>query len=318
MNKNLHFPQYIIVLGTNYSGSTAVFDYFSGRGDLYDPMIGEEYQLPQLPFGLMSLEASAESAFNPSSAEFALAKFEDTIDKLGRNKTFWRSGKGYDKKLPSFLKSVRKFLDEICVVNYPMQLDWNKLRASFSERILFHIKQRLGLNKISPQARILVSKDELIFSAKKMHDDIFKKNSGGRPVLLDMANAGWNPIESTKYFSNRKIIIVTRDPRDQFVELKQFKKAGSVEGFVVWYKEMQKRLKKYHDSNIIKVQFEEFVNKNEKIVDEICKHTSLSSSVTSKYQPSLSKKNIGKYQNHLSQKDLSIIEEKLSEYFYDK
>ena len=38
-------PKYIIVLGTTFSGSRAVFDYLNGRGDLYDPLFGEEYLL---------------------------------------------------------------------------------------------------------------------------------------------------------------------------------------------------------------------------------------------------------------------------------
>ena len=200
MNTNLNLPNYIIVLGTTYSGCTAVYDYFNGRGDLYAPLIGEEYLLPQIPFGLMSLEASAGNAFNSSSAEFAISKFEDIVEKLTKPKTIWCNGKGYGKKLPLFEKSVRKFLKEICIVNYPMQLEWRRLMASISERILLQIKQRLGLMKVAPQARLLVSKDDLIFSAQKMHNEIFQKNSKGLPILLDMANAGWNPIESTKYF----------------------------------------------------------------------------------------------------------------------
>ncbi len=317
MNTNLNLPHYIIILGTNYSGTSAVFDYFSGRRDLYDPLLGEEYQLPQLPNGLMSLEAAAGNAFNPSSVEFALSKFEDIVNKLIRSKTFWRSGKGYSKKLQSFEKSIKNFIDEICVVNFPMQLDWRRLMVSIPERLIIQFKQHLGLNNVMPQARLLVSKDELIISAQKMHDDIFKKNSGDRPVLLDMSSAGWNPIESTKYFSNCKIIIVTRDPRDQFIELRQYKKANSVKGFVVWYKEMQKHLNKFDDPTILKVRFEDFVNQNEEIVNKFCKHTSLSSGVLSSYQPSLSKKNVGKYQSYLNKNELDTIEEHLSEYCYD-
>ena len=41
-------PKYIIVLGTTFSGSGAIFDYLNGRGDLYTP-ISEEYLLPILP-----------------------------------------------------------------------------------------------------------------------------------------------------------------------------------------------------------------------------------------------------------------------------
>ena len=109
MNKNFNPSKYIIILGTNYSGSSAVFDYFSGRGDLYVPLDSLEYQLPQIPNGLMSLEAAASSAFNPSSIEYALSKFEDVTTKLIRSKTFWCSGKGYGKKLP-FLKIQLKIL----------------------------------------------------------------------------------------------------------------------------------------------------------------------------------------------------------------
>ena len=65
-------------------------------------------------------------------------------------------------------------------------------------------------------------------------------------------------LESTKYFSNCRIVLVLRDPRDQFVEIKHYKKAKSVEGFVDWYKEMQSRLKSINNPNIMLIQFEDF------------------------------------------------------------
>ena len=60
MTINLVLPQYIIVLGTTYSGSGAVYDYLKGRDDLFDPLKGVEYQLPHMPNGLLSLEAVSE------------------------------------------------------------------------------------------------------------------------------------------------------------------------------------------------------------------------------------------------------------------
>ena len=51
-------------------------------------------------------------------------------------------------------------------------------------------------------------------------------------------------------------MLVTRDPRDQFAELKQYKKAGSIEGFIEWYGEMQRRLKLINDPNILIIKFE--------------------------------------------------------------
>ena len=111
---------------------------------------------------------------------------------------------------------------------------------------------------------------------------------------------------------------MTRNPCDQFAELKQLKKAASVEGFVDWYKEMHRRLKQLNNANLLHIRFEDFVYKNDKMLDVLCNHISLASSVFSNYQVDLSKKNIGKYKQFLSQKELQIIEHHLSEYIYVK
>ena len=318
MNKSFNPPKYLIILGTNYSGTSAVFDYFSGRGDLYDPLNGEEYQLPQLPNGLMSLEAAASSAFNPSSIEYALSKFEDLTNKLVRSKTFWCSGKGYGKKLPFFEDSVKNFINNICIVNFPINLDWRKLLISTPERLIFQFKEFLGLNNVIPQARLVVSKNELISLAQKMHDEIFQPNANNRPVLIDMASSGWNPYESTKFFLDCKVVIVIRDPRDQFFDLKKYKKASSVKDFVKWYKQMQKHLLMIDNKLIMKVRFENFVNNNKDVVKKFCNHVSLPINISSSYQPDLSKKNIGKYKSHLNQNEIDTIEKELLEYCYNE
>jgi hypothetical protein len=92
------------------------------------------------------------------------------------------------------------------------------------------------------------------------------------------------------------------------------KNSSNVEGFVKWYKEMQKRIKKASHPNLFLLRFEDFVNQNEKMVNEICNHVSLDHSVPSGYQAKLSKKNIGKYKEILNQKEITIIKNKLSEY----
>ena len=117
-------------------------------------------------------------------------------------------------------------------------------------------------------------------------------------------------------FLNRKVVLVTRDPRDEFAELKQIKKATSVDGFIDWYKEMQRRLKQINDPIVLRLRFEDFVNRNKEMVNILCNHVSLNSSILSNYEPNLSKKNIGKYQKILSKKEIEIIENNLSEYMY--
>ena len=315
MKNNLNNSQYIIVLGTTFSGSGAVFDYLNGRGDLYEPLFGQEYLLPILPNGLMTLEAISGKAFDPATTEHALIQFEDIANKL---MNYWarREDVRLNKKLPLFKDAIEEFIDDISLADFPMRLLWRDLKQSPTQRILNKIKNRLGFKKEDPQTRLLVSQKDLVIAAQKMHNKMFQLSAEGRPILLDQGGSGWNPIESTKYFSNCKVVLVTRDPRDQFVEIKHYKKATSLKGFIDWYKEMQRRLKLINNSNILFIRFEDFVKKNNFFLNTLCDHTSLSSSISSDYQPDLSKKNIGKFHQLLDKNELQIIESHLGEYIF--
>ena len=315
MKNNLNNPQYIIVLGTTFSGSGAVFDYLNGRGDLYDPLFGQEYLLPILPNGLMTLEAITGKAFDPATTEHALIQFEDIANKL---MNYWArlEDMSLNKKLPLFKDAIEEFIDDISLADFPMRLLWRELKQSPTQRILNKIKNRLGFKKEDPQTRLLVSQKDLVIAAQKMHNKMFQLSAEGRPILLDQGGSGWNPIESTKYFSNCKVVLVTRDPRDQFVEIKHYKKATSLKGFIDWYKEMQRRLKLINNSNILFIRFEDFVKKNNFFLNTLCDHISLSSSISSDYQPDLSKKNIGKFHQLLDKNELQIIESHLGEYIF--
>ena len=199
-----------------------------------------------------------------------------------------------------------------------MKLNWHRLLQSPFSYFINQIKDYTFINEKIPQTRLLVSQNKFVTATKKLHDKIFKVVAESRPVLLNQAGSGWNPIESTKYFSNRRIVLVNRDPRDQFLEIKQYKKANSVLDFIDWYKDMRQRLKKIKDDNLIQIQFEDFVYNNDKMVNILCDHISISSEVFSKYQPDLSKINIGKYKKSLTHEELNIIEHHLSEYIYAK
>ena len=315
MKNNLDKPQYIIVLGTTFSGSGAVFDYLKGRGDLYEPLLGQEYLLPILPNGLMTLEAVSDKAFDPATTEHALIEFEDIANKLIN---YWarREDVMLNKKLPLFKAAIKEFIDDISIADFPMRLLWRELNQTPTHRILNRFKNRLGFRKKNSQTRLLVSQKELVIAAKKMHNKMFVSNADGRPVLLDQGGSGWNPIESTKYFSNCKIVLVMRDPRDQFVEIKHYKKASSIKGFIEWYKEMQRRLKSINNPNILLIQFEDFVIKNKNFLDKLCNHMSISSKISSNYQSDLSKKNIGKFEKVLTKNEIEMIESNLSEFIY--
>lgn len=320
MSNQSRLTEYIILLGTFYSGSGVVYDYLSGRGDLNDPLQGTEYQLPQMPNGLMTLEAITKKAFHPPTADFALNQFEKITKKLSQSETLWRYGKDYASMIPLFDKVVEQFIKDICAAKLPMQLHWHRTMQSQSAIKYFFskLKNYLGFIKVAPDTRLLVSQEDFIIAAQKMHTELFRTETDKRPILLNQAGSGWNPIESTKYFLNQKVVLVTRDPRDQFAELKQFKKAARVEGFIDWYKEMQQRLRQTDNPILLRLRFEDFVNKYNEMVNVLCNHASINHKTASSYEPNLSKKNIGKYKKILSHQEIDVIESNLSEYIYIK
>ena len=67
-------------------------------------------------------------------------------------------------------------------------------------------------------------------------------------------------------------------------------------------------------SDLLIIQFEEFVNNYFEKREELCNYIPLSKNINSNYNPHLSKKNIGKYKKYLSQKEILIIEKKLSKF----
>jgi hypothetical protein len=318
MNSKSNLVKYIIVLGTTYSGSGAVYDYLAGRGDLRDPLLGKEYQLPQMPNGLMSLEATTGPAFHPGTSDFVISQFQKTVKKLCRSGKPWRYGEGYNFLLPSFERQIEEFINEICAANFPMRLTWQRLMKSQSPIRYFInlLNYKFNLSEKVPQSRLLVCQNDFIIAAQNFHNKLFQIEIDKRPILLNQAGSGWNPINSTKYFLNRKIVLITRDPRDQFAELKLFKKANSVKEFINWYKEMQIRLKHINNPLVMHIRFEDFVKNNKKMVQTLCNHVSITSNILSNYKPNSSKKNIGKYTEFLDQKEINDIETNLLEYIY--
>tara|TARA_Y100000816_G_scaffold288838_1_gene274183 strand:- start:266 stop:1219 length:954 start_codon:yes stop_codon:yes gene_type:complete len=317
MIKKFEAPKYIIILGTTYSGSGAIFDYLVGRNDLHNPLKGEEYLLSILPNGFMDLEAAAGKAFVPETSEYHIIKFREISEKLSN---FWSNGpkkKELRKFSKQFNKNINQLMDDIVSVDYPMKILWRELLKSPLEKNLTRIKNLTGMGESIPPTRLLVPPKKFVKAVEKMHDNLFKTNSDKRPTILSQAGSGWNPIESTKYFDDRKTILITRDPRDQYLEIKKYKKGQSVMGFVDWYKEMQSRLKSINDENILQVRFEDFVNNNKKYTKIICDYLNLSDKVESNYRAELSKKNVYKFKDYKDHKEIQLIEDNLKDFLYN-
>ena len=306
----------IIVLGTSYSGSGAIYDYLSTRSDCFDPLQGSEYLLPQIPYGLMQLRATTGQAFHHATADYACRKFLSIAAKLARPKGKIIYGKGYENLLPGFMSEISRLVDEAIVSQFPFRIAWWDIDKTISRKLMDLFLERFLRVKNGAQKTYLpVDEGEFIKLTQNMHDRLFcpPPDSEHKFILLNQAGSGLNPISSTDFFAKRKVILVSRDPRDQFAEMKLYKKATNVSEFVKWYKAISERIAFSHP-DLYSVNFENFVLNHNQQVSEICKFSGISGSMQSSYLPEYSKKNISKFRHIISYQEASEIEKNLPSY----
>ena len=308
-------PKFIITLGTFYSGSGAVFDFLSGRNDSHDPLNGEEYMLPQVPYGIMSLHASCELFFSHPIAHLNIGKFKKIAYRFGRKHTKYKPGLGYAANVNDYYKLIDSYVDSLVVSSLPYNSHWEWFTAPLFKRIYSRLKI---INKGYAQDKYLPTIGvDFIKKTRELHLKMFGVNDK-KYILLNQAGSGWNPVNSTDYFPNRRVILVVRDPRDQYCELKKHKNARSVIEYIGWYKEMMLRIESV-DSDFIKiVRFEEFVERHTVVSDELCDFLRIDKGLYSNYDPIASSKNIGIYKEFLDKDELKLIERHLKEYVYNK
>ncbi len=169
MKNNLNKPKYIIILGTTFSGSGAVSDYLIGRGDINDPLGGQEYLLPILPNGLMALESISDKSFDPATAEYVLSEFKSIADKLMSYWTKMSKDKNLIKKIPFYKKFIEEFINDVSIADFPMRLLWREeLLKSPVEIFIEKIQRRFGIKKKVSKTRLIKSKEELVIAAQKI------------------------------------------------------------------------------------------------------------------------------------------------------
>ena len=304
----------IIVLGTSYSGSGAIYEYLSTRSDCYDPLRGSEYLLPQVPYGLMHLRAATGLAFHHATADYACRKFLAIAEKLARPKGKLVYGKDFENLIPGFMNEIRRLIDEATVSRFPFRIAWWDIDKTLGERLIDLFLERFLLVEKSAQNTFLpVPECDFLKLTQNMHERLFSPppDSECQFILLNQAGSGLNPILSTDFFAKRKVILVTRDPRDQFAEMKIYKKATNVNEFIKWYKATSARITFSHP-DLYSVSFEDFVLNHNKQVTAICKFADISDSISSSYFPGCSESNISKFRNIISTQEASEIEKKLT------
>ena len=168
--------------------------------------------------------------------------------------------------------------------------------------------------------------DEDQFKQKTI--DLFKNlfflnNEEKKDVIIDQGGTIWNPYSSTIYFDNPRCFIIFRDPRDIFSEFKR-KAAHRYPGndvniFCSWYKKIISQIDENEakKSNILKLNFEDFVFNHKETVSSISDHISTNINPENvEFDLLRPKKNVSRYIQDLSKEEILIIEKELKNFLY--
>lgn len=303
----------VIVLGTTYSGSSAVFDYLNGRSDSYSPLADAEYLLPHVPYGLMQLRSACSEAFHYTIAHEAFLRFKEVALRLARPAQKYRYGGGYEQLLPGFSREIDQLVDSMIDSRMSMRFFWDELNLdSAFHSFLYHLRRKLRpINASTNVERLLPHQpDFLTDRVREMHYRLFRRPSDDLSfTLLNQAGSGWNPDQSTNFFPQRRVIVVSRDPRDQFAELKKHKGSTDVNQFVNWFRNLQERTVTGFPE-IIYLRFEDFVFHYDTSCHSLLTFLGLSEKPTP-YDPIASQKNVGLYRMELTVQEIQVIESEL-------
>ena len=253
----------------------------------------------------MQLRSACTEAFHYTIAHEAVHRFKDVAHRLARPAQKRNYGGDYENLLPGFIREIDDLIDSLIDSRMPMRFMWDKI--SFDRPREPSFSKLLGKDE-SPRSvesveRFLPKESEFLTGRVcEMHDRMFRHPQGDfRFTLLNQAGSGWNPDLSTNFFSHRRVIVVSRDPRDQFAELKKFKGSSNVNEFTKWFRNLQRR-RVINSPEIMYLSFEDFVFDFERSHSALIGFLDLPEEA-SDYDPVASQRNVGRYRTELSVRD---------------
>jgi hypothetical protein len=315
----------ISIIGSGYSGSSAVYEYLKLANIFYDPFPNKEFSLCYDPGGIMDLEYVIKNKSSIDNHIFFYKQFKKNIDFYVSKKKSIKPGKNFQLDNPYFRKILKNYLNNLIDTRYKgqtlfMNFEKNKFKNFLNKLFLYVSKKK--------NDDIILFKNLIDFNKitkNLFYEILYKNNSKKKNIILDQGGLYSNPISSTKYYKDPMCIIVERDPRDIYVEYK-FKSAFSypkenVEKFCEFFINQKKTLNlDEHKSNkILKINFEDFVIENSKSVLKIAKFLKINPDLllnNTKFDLNKSKANVYKYKSLISNSESKIIKTKLIEYFF--
>lgn len=321
------------------TGSSAITDYISEYDDCYS-LTDYEFKFLQDPDGIRDLEFQLVENHNRHTSGYALKKYKKLVDFLGNRKL-----KKYEYFFQGQWKRISyEYIDKLTEFTYTGY--WHQ--DVIDKGTIFHFRKRL-LNKIlkltvwrnQPEVALNELPKEITYCSypteesflvltREYIDKLFtvanvedKSN-----VMVDQIVPPSNLNHYLKYFSDIRVFVVERDPRDLYLLEKYVWKGcivptESVELFCKWYEftRRHRQYENYDKTKVMFVQFEDLVYDYEKTTKKIRKWLQFDESQHKNplkfFDPSKSKKNTQLWKRIEGvENEIAYIEKALPNYIY--
>ena len=150
-------------------------------------------------------------------------------------------------------------------------------------------------------------------------------------VVVDQIVTAWR-IDIARYLPPSTFIIVHRDPRDQFAEVREVlsepgrgKRKRTPDGFAAAYRTDRElvdgwvsRLETEYGHRVLRLAFEDFVLDHDRTADRLHDTLGIDGATLgdSGFDPAVSRRNVGKFRQHLDPAAVEVIETELAEYLH--
>ena len=220
----------VITASPGLSGAGLIFDYLLDRDDFISPFKKypdkdqqSEFRFVTDPGGLNSLYEGFYKNFSNNNCAYVYDEFNKYLKKISKLTIIENKKK---KKLYNdhFFIEIEKFKKKIIKTSYYGLPQFHRLGLGKKDKLVWKLTNQFKSAQESKFLQMVLPVEEKLFvkESKKFIDKILYSLVNNKKVnmVIDQGANFWKPELSTIFYSNKKIILITRDPRSIFASMK--------------------------------------------------------------------------------------------------